>query len=230
MNVGSKEQCAQRAQSVESLFVSSILSTWKTDKPDRFARDCQIDETVFRRLDPEYYAWLRSRMALAQKAAAAGKLPAAAFEDLRIRFNAVHDWAIEHLGEAPLLVAVLALRAGEYRPPVVEDDRPHVSLPGAARSNADRISPEAIVMVDAIAEKAMALGWSRDRLYAVGKGPFDPGRGLVCHLKPGDQIGEVTAQAIEIILPPPSEIRHRFYNPDVDQPWIRRVAAVIPGG
>ena len=39
-------------------------------------------------------------MALAQKAARDGHLDAAAFEDLRIRFNAVHDWAVQHLGEA----------------------------------------------------------------------------------------------------------------------------------
>jgi hypothetical protein len=225
MNVVSKEQCARPAQAVESLFVSSILSTWKTANPDRLARDCQIDETAFRRLDPEYYAWLRSRMTLAQKAAAAGNLPAAAFEDLRIRFNSVHDWAIERFGEAPLVAAVRALRAGEYRPPVPRDEGEPVRLPRAARSAGDHISTEAVATVDAIAEKAMALGWSRDRLYAVGKGLFDPERGLVGHLKPGEQIGEVTAQSIEIILPPPSEVHHRFYNPDVDQPWIVRVAA-----
>jgi len=28
---------------------------------------------------------------------------------------------------------------------------------------------------------------------------------------------------IEIIGPPPTEVRTRFYNPDVDQPWIVRV-------
>ena len=41
----------------------------------------------------------------------------------------------------------------------------------------------------------------------------------------GDQlsIGEVTRESIEIIGPPPRETRTRFYNPDVDQPWIRRV-------
>ena len=51
----------------------------------------------------------------------------------------------------------------------------------------------------------------------------------ICYLKPGDRIGEVTLQSIEIIHPLPSEVRHRFYNPDVDQPWIRRVTANSPG-
>lgn len=80
-------------------------------------------------------------------------------------------------------------------------------------------------MVDAISERALSLGWRRERLYGTGgNGAFDPRRGLVCLLKPGDRIGDVTAQSIEIIHPPPSEVRHRFYNPDVDQPWIKRIA------
>jgi hypothetical protein len=78
-------------------------------------------------------------------------------------------------------------------------------------------------MVDVIAEQALALGWTRERLFDPGKGLFDPQRGLVCFLKPGDRIGEVTAQSIEIIHPLPSEVRHRFYNPDVEQPWIIRI-------
>jgi hypothetical protein len=90
--------------------------------------------------------------------------------------------------------------------------------------------PEAIGLVDAIWDCALALGWKRERLYATGgNGIFDPNRGLVCFLKPGDRIGEVTAQSIEIIHPLPSEVRHRFYNPDVDQPWIRRVSHSPPG-
>jgi hypothetical protein len=28
--------------------------------------------------------------------------------------------------------------------------------------------------------------------------------------------------SIEIIHPLPAEVRHRFYNPDVEQPWERR--------
>ncbi len=79
-------------------------------------------------------------------------------------------------------------------------------------------------MVDVISERALALGWSRDRLYANGKGLFDQNRGLICYLKPGDRIGEVAAQSIEIIHRLPSEVRHRFYNPETDQPWIIRVA------
>jgi len=229
-----QEQCAEsipaaaEGNSPQCLFVSSTLSTWTTVHPERFARDFQINDTVYRRLDPEYYAWLRSRMVLAKNAAAAGQIDPAAFEDLRGKFNAVHEWAVEHLGEAQLLAAVRAFRADGYRPPTPDDDGFH--LPRLRKSSSDHALPEAIGLVDAICDCALALGWKRERLYATGgNGIFDPNRGLVCFLKPGDRIGEVTAQSIEIIHPLPSEVRHRFYNPDVDQPWIRRVGPSTPG-
>jgi len=161
-------------------------------------------------------------MVIAKKAAAAGQIDTVAFEELRVRFNAVHQWAIGHFGEECLLEAVRGLRA-DYNAPVPEDDSPRASLPQARRS--DHVSADAIAMVDAIVEEAMSVGWSRERLYDPGKGIFDPGRGLVCYLRSGDKIGEVTAQSIEIIHPLPSEVRHRFYNPDVEQPWIRKIGA-----
>jgi hypothetical protein len=105
-----------------SLFVSTSLKTWTTRRPEQFARDIQLNDTVYRRLDPEYYAWLRSRMAVVQKAAGCGQLDATAFEVLRVRFNAIHVWAIERYGEEELLPAVRTLRPGEYRPPMPEDE------------------------------------------------------------------------------------------------------------
>ncbi len=208
---------------MKALFVSTSLQVWSTDEPQRFARDFQVNDTVYRRLDPGYYAWLRSRMSRAKEAAAAGKLDAVAFEDLRVRFNAVHEWAIEHFGEKELLPAMRALEPEEYKPPMAEDDGPHAPLPRAAKSAGNHISSEVIAMVDAIAENAMALGWSHERLYGTGNGMFDPRRGLICFLKAGDRIGEVTAQSIEIIHSLPSEVRHRFYNPDVEQPWMKKI-------
>ena len=228
MNVGLEEQCAKpipavpEGQSPGCLFVSSSLSTWATANPEWFARDFQINDTAYRRLDPDYYAWLRSRMVLARKAATAGHLDAAAFEDLRLRFNAVQEWAVEHFGEEKLLQAVRSLRAAEYKPPIAEDDRPILPTPVLRKSTGDHISPDAVALVDGIADNALAIGWKRERLYGTGNGVFDPRRGLVCYLKAGDRIGEITMHSIEIIHPLPSEVRLRFYNPDVTQPWERR--------
>jgi hypothetical protein len=231
MTVDLEEQCAESTPVApagnlpEGMFVSSTLRMWTTPHPEWFARDVQINDTAYRRLDPEYYAWLRSRMVLAKKAATSGQIDAAAFEELRVRFNAVHEWAVQHFGDEKLLTALRALRAGSYNPPVAEDEGSHGPLPRAAKSADDHSSPEVIAMVDAIVENAMALAWSRDRLYSTGKGMFDPKRGLICYLKPGDRIGEVTPQSIEIIHPPPSAAHHRFYNPDVEQPWIKKIGA-----
>jgi hypothetical protein len=203
-----------------ALFVSSALDMWTTPHPEWFARDVQINDTVYRRLDPEYYAWLRSRMVVAKRVATAGKFAAAAFEDLRVRFNAVHEWALEHFGEERLLEAVRTMRAGDYKPPVAEDDAPR--LPAQRLRDSNHVASEAVARVDAIGERALSLGWKHERLYgAGGRGLFDPRRGLVCFLKPGDRIGEVTAQSIEIILKDGG--RQHFYNPDVDQPWVKRI-------
>ena len=225
MSVAVPEQCARSASVAPgSLFVATSLHVWFTGEPDRFARDFQIDDTVYRRLDSEYYAWLRSRMVLAKKDATAGQLDTAAFEDLRVRFNAVHQWAVEHFGEDELLAAVRTVRAGDYKPPVAEDEGTGVPVPGVRKSAADEISAEAMALVDSISEDALSLGWKRQRLYAAGSSRvFAPDRGLVCFLKPGDRLGEVTLQSIEIIHPLPSEVRHRFYNPDVDQPWVKKI-------
>jgi hypothetical protein len=227
MNVAVPEQCATSPAGAGSRgcpFVATSLEFWFTAEPERLARDCQVDDTMYRRLDPDYYAWLRSRMTLAKKAANAGQLDAAAFEVLRLRFNIVHDWAVSYFAEEQLLAAVRTLRAADYGPPVAEHDGRHVPLPGARKSAASAISAEAIATVDSISEQALSLGWKSERLYgAGGHGVFDLHRGLVCFLKPGDMIGEVAAQSIVIIHPLPSGVRHRFYNPDVEQPWIRRV-------
>jgi len=132
----------------------------------------------------------------------------------------VHEWALEHFGEERLLEAVRTMRAADYRPPVAEDDAPRVPAPRSRDST--HVAPEAVAMVDAISERALSLGWKRERLYGLGgRGIFDPRRGLVCYLKPSDRIGEVTAQAIEIILK--DGVRQHFYNPDVDQPWLKRI-------
>jgi len=103
-----------------ALFVSTALSCWKTDRPDAFNRDVQINDTAYRRLDPEYYAWLRSKMHMAKLAALAGQLAQEPFDGLRDSFNRIHEWAMVHFGETMLGEAVRTLDARDYGPPVVE--------------------------------------------------------------------------------------------------------------
>ena len=225
MNTVLLEQCAETipsatdADAPNCLFVSTSLATWTTANPEQFARDFQINDTAYRRLDPEYYAWLRSRMVVAKKAATAGHLSLDAFEALRVRFNAVHEWSVEHFGESCLLDAFRDLVARDYAPPVAEPDAPPRKPQGVE-------SPlqEALALVDEIRDRAFALGWTHESLYAhagAHRTAIGVNRGLVCFLKAADKIGEVTSHSIEIILP--NNVRQRFYNPNADQPWMRRI-------
>jgi len=202
-----------------AFFVSTSLSQWFTVQPERFHRDVQLNDVAYRRLDPEYYAWLRSRMNMARLAALAGQLDQEAFDTLRDSFNRIHEWAMAQLGEAALEAAVRGLDSREYRPPATEPWDRHVASPVAGPSASQA---QAVAMVDAIRETAIGLGWKHERLYSADK-PLSPDSGLAAYLKPGDRIGEVSSQSIEIIGPPPVEVRQRFYNPDVNQPWVIRV-------
>ena len=202
-----------------SLFVSTSLDTWTTGQPEIFARDVRINDTAYRRLDPEYYAWLRSRMYLVKLAAGAGRISPDAFEELRQKFNAVHEWALAHFGENLLRDALRNLDTRIYAPPVVEDDRP--VRPARA---AEHFAAEAVAVVDQIRDQALSLGWMLESLYGTGNSThalFGKACGLAGLLKPTHRIGEVARQSIEIILP--NGVRQRFYNPEVEQPWIRRV-------
>ncbi len=73
---------------------------------------------VFRLLDAPYYAWLRRRMERAKKAFDAGKLPQETWESLRSKFAAVHEWAIDFIGEPALLQAIKDLDEKTYRAPI----------------------------------------------------------------------------------------------------------------
>ncbi|MHB0998512.1 MAG: hypothetical protein ACYC27_04625 [Armatimonadota bacterium] len=93
-------------------------------------------------------------------------------------------------------------------------------------------SPESFAKVDAIKDQALSLGWTESGLYRTNSTfPFPYGQdyGLVCHVGPDYTIGEVTDKSIELILTRTmydgqitrSSTRH--YNPNVEQPWIRKL-------
>ena len=217
------------------LYVSTALDTWETSTPET-DQDGICERCGYRRLDPEYYAWLRYRMTLAQKAYRAGRLRGSRYEELRARFNAVHAWALARLGEERVLAAVQSLDPKGYRPPTVQDDpepalveapapEPHFYPPAGDWPFTEPVSPEAVAMVDAIREQALSLGWSEAALYRNrGRLRFPNGGdyGLVCYWHGGRTIGEVTAQSIEIVCP--SGSRLRYYNREVQQPWLQRTA------
>lgn len=227
---------AEAVSSASVLYVATNLETWETCRPEP-DQDAICEPCGFRRLDPEYYAWLRSRMVVAQKRYQAGRIPARQYEELRARFNAVHAWAVERFGEPVLLEAVRTLDPRGYRPPTVQDAE-EADSSGAVEAappahlypvNGDwrfteSVSPQAVAKVDAVREQALAAGWSEGQLYQNrGRYSFPCGQdyGLVCFLHGDDRAGDITRQSIEIINA--RGTRLRFYNLDVDQPWLRHM-------
>ena len=208
------------------LFVSTSLQSWATDKPQLFARDVQIDDVAFRRLDPEYFAWLRRRVQALKSAHAARRISQEAFNEIRTRFNAIQDRAIAMFGEQTLREAVRGLDLDSYRPPLPEQWEP-VKAPASQvqrSTEADRLA-RARALVDAVRDQALALGWTHERLYGrpASDQPGQRGDLVTALLRPGTRIGQITRQWIEIISPPPHENTLRFYNPDVEQPWVKCV-------
>jgi len=189
------------APSPAALYVAPDFTSWECDRPDAFARDVTIHGIAYRALDPEYYAWLRFRMTLAKEAHVAGKMREATFQELREAFNAVHAWAMDRFAERDLLRAIDRIRPKHYDLPRVFNGGKGGAPSQSTGPFTQVVSPEAIAQVDAIRDKPLSLGWSREALYAnTGRLRFPYGQdyGLVCFLGAGTRVGEVTAGWIEI--------------------------------
>ena len=168
----------------------------------------------------------------------AGKLPEDAWNTLRKRFNALQELAIREFGKESLQEVLQSFSPKNYRPPALRpepQDKP-VDVPrkdwiypgNQAWKCKQPVTSQAVAKVDTIREEAMAKGWSEARLYQnQGRFRFPCGEdyGLVCFVDGDQEIGEVTERSIEIIHGPksgrPSTLR--FYNPDVPQPWMKKV-------
>jgi len=97
------------------LWVATDLDSFEEYDP-RFGYELSCDP-VYRMLDASYYAWLRHRMENVRKSHGAGRLDDATFEVLRTRFNAIHSWAVRHIGEEALRRAIRTTNVKSYVPP-----------------------------------------------------------------------------------------------------------------
>jgi len=104
-------------------------------------RDLVIDGKAYRRLTPDYYAWLRSRMSHAQQKHRRGLLPEAVYAQLRDRFNAMQDEAIRLFSETTLLAAVESLDLQGYEPPSLQAASRILPLLQAAQAQATGMAP-----------------------------------------------------------------------------------------
>jgi hypothetical protein len=211
-------------------WVSTDLRMLRPEPTWRLAPDCEINGRCYRELDPEYFAWLRSRMIEVKSAHQAGRVEAAAFGELRTRFNGLQEIAIALFGERALQNAIRASGGTDYRPPVSDafseplGAKQQELSEQATRLDGVRSRAGAEAAIDSIRDQALALGWTRERLYGrpASNQPGHPGDLVTALLRPGTRIGQITRQWIEIIGPPPHENVLRFYNPDVEQPWVKR--------
>ncbi|MHB1000781.1 MAG: hypothetical protein ACYC27_16185 [Armatimonadota bacterium] len=98
-----------------SLYVATNLDSREIDIA--IIDDEIIDGTCYRKLDAPYYAWLRSRMTGIKKAKKSGEFSDALYEQLRERFNVIHEWAIAHIGEDTLRGTIQSFDPAMYTPP-----------------------------------------------------------------------------------------------------------------
>ena len=100
-----------------TLYVATDLATLEIPVAQDSGCDLFADGRFFRRLDPEFYAWLRHKMELARSAFTRGRIPEPTFDALRSRFNAIHVRALVLFGESALLHAVQHLDPKSYPVP-----------------------------------------------------------------------------------------------------------------
>ena len=221
------------------LYVATDLSVI-TPEPPPTATDVTIDRRIYRRLDPLYYAWLRSRVTRARHARDAGKLTPPAYDRLHHQFMGLHEAAITLLGEHALRQGCAAFDPLSYRPPgwKPKPREPPQSKPPQSKPPAQplylyppggdypfhvAITSATIAKVDTIRELALSLGWTLPSLYqnrGQFKFPLGHDYGLVCFVSGDESLGEVTSGSIEIRgISPRGSQPLKLYNPDAQHPW-----------
>jgi len=208
-------------------FASTSLDLRQTDKPGDYPQDIFIEDVCYRKIDPPYFAWLRSMIETAKRSFESGRLPKAKWEELRGRFNRLQEWAIGHYGKEALQATIREFDPTSYAPPVNRQPEPLLFPQTGDWRFTEPVNPASVRKVDAIREAAQAKGWSDERLYQNrGRFSFPLGQdyGLVCFVGPDDELGEITETHIEIIHACGSRKNSlRFANSDVFPPRIKKV-------
>ena len=241
------QQTIFRQELVQSVpYVSTDLRMTELTAPEAVRQDMMIEGVWYRRLDAQYFVWIERQVELARRIAKQGKITKPALDALLFHFQNVKDWVDENLGADKLQAAKKLFDPATYPPPPAaqllsgmndkttvpsSNTTPHLYPTDGDWKFTRPVPPEVVAQVDAIRDRALALGWSEARLYQNRgniKYPCGQDWGLVCTLDNGQTIGEVTSQYIEIFTR--SGVRQRFINFDVDQPWIRKVKPTTDNG
>lgn len=110
---------SEQSSEQTSLYVSTALDSFiADDDPGTIAaRDITYRGARYRRLDADYYAWLKSRFDRAARAAAAGQLDAQTYQAARDKFKIIYEWATAHFGAEEISRAARQLIGTNYDPP-----------------------------------------------------------------------------------------------------------------
>ena len=124
-------------------YISTDLRTLHVADPSYTSRDLVADGRAYRRLDPDYYAWLRHKMELARAAFSHGRLSEPAFDALRYRFNDVYNLAIEVFDQSALQEAMQRLDPRTYVWPQVPAASllPDAKIPEASATTPSCVPP-----------------------------------------------------------------------------------------
>ena len=176
--------------------------------------DVTVGGRIYRRLDPAYYAWLRRRVELASR-----KLDPAIYQALRARFMEIHRQAVDLFGVETLQAASKSPEVKSYPAPGTQPPPPTTrteARPSPYVENYEfpkgehpklsftrKVLRYALSEVDRIRDEALTAGWTEAELYQnrgqirFPCGAFD--YGIVCYVDPGQRLGQVTPEKIELI-------------------------------
>lgn len=210
------------------LFVATDLDTQMLSGRKS---DIVHGDKIYRRLSPDYFAWLRLRMQTAQTAFRNKRLSPAKWSALRQRFNYIQEQAVTLFGKRALKTACENLKVSQYHPPKIQQTETvqRWSYPtNETLRFSENVDCRAIAKVDSIRSQAMELGWTEAQLYqnqGLHRFPSGEDYGLVCFVLGDRMIARVTEAYIEIVhgLGTSRERILKFHNSKVLQPWMKNL-------
>lgn len=99
------------------LYVATDLRHFEVCKSAPVAQDLIFNGVIYRRLDGNYYAWLRKRIDAAHEACAEGKCNPKDYDETLAAFSAIDEWAVAKVGRDFLKKAVKGFTGKGYRGP-----------------------------------------------------------------------------------------------------------------
>lgn len=195
-----------------TLYVSTNLQYRFLSDTKNLARDLMLNDVVYRRLDLQFYCWLRYKMSRLAQAYQRGELPEDRYISVLTPFMVVKAQALADYGDSEIQKAWKALlpKIDRYRPPsrkafedagAVDRQRAWTSQSNETAASAFRfdwpesshpdlpfrvaVTETALKKVRAKEKEAFAKGWSADDLYQ-NRGalafPYGKEYGLICFL------------------------------------------------